>query len=360
MIRRLTLAAVAVAALASCSAEESPPPDRPSSAPSSDASTGTPVGASPSASSATPSADPGVRRLVVPAAAASLPPTWREAFVIPYGEAAELLGTSPGGDTDTLDIGPGYGAPGPDGSWWFLDAAKQRVAHYDAGGAYLGEVEAAEALGVTGFPWSQPHVLADGTLVAVRLDPPYSWLLRVHDGLVSEVRVDGLFSPESDDGELLYGSVGRGRYAVVDPTDGSRERTETFRTPAGTRFFIGKGFDSGRLRVELPDVGVSRVLPTRTASGAIAHVGAEVRAGADDVIHLFLVGTGEDDESAQLVGYTSVGPTGVVPAVEVLPNPFSASDPGGAAHLVVAAGSSTPMLVYVLEDGVHVYERAVG
>ncbi len=58
------------------------------------------------------------------AAAAAMPEAWHERFVIGYGPGKALLGTSPGGDSGTLDIGPEYGAPGPDGSWWFLDAAK--------------------------------------------------------------------------------------------------------------------------------------------------------------------------------------------------------------------------------------------
>jgi hypothetical protein len=103
---------------------------------------------------------------------------------------------------------------------------------------------------------------------------------------------------------------------------------------------------------------VSKAVPMRTTSGAIAHVGTQFRVGADDTVHLFLFGIGEDDESVQLVGYTSVSPAGAVSQVEGLPNPFSESDPGSPAQLVMAPGSSTPMLVYVLEDGVHVYERA--
>jgi hypothetical protein len=83
------------------------------------------------------------------------------------------------------------------------------------------------------------------------------------------------------------------------------------------------------LRLELPGVGLSRSLPTVTASGARAQVGIQARAGADGVIHLFLTGIGEDDEWVQLVGGTGQS----------------------------VAGSSTPMLVYVLPDGVHVYER---
>lgn len=53
---------------------------------------------------------------------------------------SSALGTAPGGDSGSLDIGPEYGAPGPDGTWWFLDAAKARIAHYDSAGRYLDQV----------------------------------------------------------------------------------------------------------------------------------------------------------------------------------------------------------------------------
>ena len=120
-------------------------------------------------------------------------------------------------------------------------------------------------------------------------------------------------------------------------------RSATFTTPAQTPFRLslrGKG-----LRIDLPGTGVSRVLPVSTASGAKAHVGLQVRAGADDVLHVFMTGIGEDDESVQLVGYTSIDPDGAVAPVESMPNPFSPSDPGSPAQLVLAPGSSTPLLV---------------
>jgi hypothetical protein len=351
-MRRVLVAAL-VAALAGCTPD--PPAAEPTPTP-----TLTPIISGAPVSSPAEDLDPapGVDELVVPVAADSIPAAWPEVFVIPYGPGDELLGTSQGGDSGgTVNYGPEYGAAGPDGTWWFLDAAKQRVARYDSDGTYLEQVKVTKALGRTGFAWSLPHALADGTLVALRLAPPYSWLLRVRDGVADEVRVTGLFSPVYDDGTLLYGSLGRGKYAAVDPTDGSRERVTTFRTPSGARFFVGNGFDNGRLRIELPDAGVSKFVPVRTASGALAHVGSQVVAGADGTIHVYLVGTGEDDESALLVGYTSVSPEGSVAQVEPLTDPFSGSDPGSAAQLVIAPGSSTPMLVYVLDDGVHVYAR---
>ena len=99
------------------------------------------------------------------------------------------------------------------------------------------------------------------------------------------------------------------------------------------------------------------LIQTRTATGAIAHVGVQARAGSDGVVQLYLLGYGDDDESVQLVGFVSVSPTGVVSALDALPDPFSEADPGSPAQLVVAPGTSTPQLVYVLPDGVHVYAR---
>ena len=358
---RLVLVALLVAALSSCTTDDDPeaePAPSPSSAAATPTATSTPT-SSPTPSDPPSPPDPGVKRLVVPAAADSLPPTWHEAFVVPYGQGRSKLGTSPGGDSGTLDIGPEYGAAGPDGTWWFLDYAKGRLAHYDPDGAYLDQLKIDKDLLVGGryYQWQLPHVLADGSLVASRYGDPSSYLYRVIGGAADEIAVDGDFSPTYDDGVSLFGFAHGGETAKVDPMTGALEHTDYFTTPSGARFAIRLDSDKGKLRIELPDSGVSRALPVRTGSGATAHVGVQVRAGADDVIHLFLVGAGEDDESVQLVGYTSIGATGTVSAVEGLPNPFSESDPGSPAQLVMAPGSSTPMLVYVLTDGVHVYER---
>ena len=363
MFRRVLVWAVATLALAACTDEDPRPAEHPGATPTSSAPTAAPASTGPtSPTSPSPSADPGVRRLVVPVATDSWPSTWSEAFVIPYGKGPALLGTSPGGDSGSLDIGPEYGAAAPDGSWWFLDYAKGRLAHYDADGSYLGRVRIDRDLLVGGryYQWQLPHVLADGSLVAARHGERDTFLYRVIDGEADEVLVRAEFSPTYDDGDSLFGFVADGDTVQVDPRTGALERVDFFTTPSGARFSVRVDLDKARLHVELPDSGVSRTLPVRTASGARAHVGVEVRAGEDGRIHLFLVGAGEDDETVQLVGYTSVSPTGTVSAVEGLPNPFSEADPGSPAHLVMAPGSSTPMLVYVLEDGVHVYERSSG
>jgi hypothetical protein len=338
-MRRVVVVALVAVLLAAC-ADDDPTPAEPS------------LAATPAVSeSPTPSEDPGVERLVVPAAAASLPDSWSESFVIPYGQGPALLGTSQGGDSGgTVLYGPEYGAAAPDGTWWFLDLAKDRIAHYDATGRYLGRVR-------NTTPSTLPHVLADGTFYAARYNTDTSsQLLRLRDGALDVVDVDGAFFPSYDDGTSLFGDVDN-EMAEVNPASGVLERVDYFTTPPGARFAVHTDFDKGRLLVDLPDAAVSRSLPIRTTSGDKAHVGIEVRAGADGVLHLFLSGYGDDDESGQLVGYTSISTSGAVSPVVGMPDPFSESDPGSPAHLVIAPGSSKPMLVYVLGDGVHVYER---
>ena len=370
LARLAAVCLVVVTCGSGCSSDSSDEGEPTSSPSSSTAASATPTAepsatAAPSATStatstatSSPTSEPeGVDRLVVPEAAPTMPEAWHERFVIGYGPGKELLGTAPGGDSGTLDIGPEYGAPGPDGSWWFLDGAKARLAHYDASGEFLDQIRIPRTMLFQGryFQWQLPHVMADGTLVASRNSQDGTMLLRVRDGVLDEIPI-GLpyWAATYSDGTLLYGYSGRGRLEVVDPTDGSRQRTDAFRTPSGAPFSLKVG---GRLKVELPDAGVSKVLPISTTSGAPAHVGVQAQAGADDTLHLFLVGAGEDDESVQLVGATSVSPSGAVAEVEPLANPFSEADPGSPAELVMAPGSSTPMLVYVLDDGVHVYER---
>lgn len=162
-----------------------------------------------------------------------MPAAWEERFVIGYGPGMKLLGTSPGGDSGSLDIGPEYG-----------------------------------------------------------------------------------FS-------------GRGRLVAVDPSDGTMRARRHLRTPSGVPFSLKVG-DQVTIEVAV----TSKVLPIRTSSGAPAHVGVQVRAGADGTLHVYLIGSGEDDESVQLVGATKVSPDGKVAEVEPLVNPGDGlSEPRKHCHL---------------------------
>jgi hypothetical protein len=94
-----------------------------------------------------------------------------------------------------------------------------------------------------------------------------------------------------------------------------------------------------------------------TPAGATAHMGVQVRAGADDSLHLYVTGASNDRSAAELVGYIRIDRSGAVTKPEPLPSPFSSADRGSPAQLVVSPRGSAPMLVYVMPDGVHVYRR---
>jgi hypothetical protein len=289
----------------------------------------------------------------------TMPTTWREVFVVPYGSGNEQLGTSRGGEAGApRHYGPESGAPAPDGSWWFLDTAKRRLAHYDAAGHFVGAVKVPARLLVDGryFQWALPHVLADGTLVAFRLTSGAAAMLRLRDGVLDEVPLTAMFTPTYDDGTLLYGTVAGGpALATVDPESGDLEPARAYRLPSGAAFTIGDDFDRGVIRVDTPSGSLR--LSTVAPSGAIAHMGVQMRAGADDSLHLYLMGASNERHAAQLVGYVRIDPSGAAAKLEPLPSPNSNADRGSPAQLVLAPGESTPMLVYVMPDGVHIYER---
>ncbi len=187
------------------------------------------------------------------------------------------------------------------------------------------------------FQWQLPHVLADGSLVAARLTGDGAALLRLRGGRLDELPLSTMFSPAYDDGT-----------GELRPTTG-------YLTPGGTPFSVDVDFDHGTVRIEQGQTVQRLVL--RTVAGAVAHTGVQVRAGPDDSLYLFLIGISDDGESGQLVGYLPLDPGGGVGEVEPFLNPDSLANPGSPAQLVVAPGSSAPMLVYIRPDGVHVYAR---
>lgn len=290
-----------------------------------------------------------------------MPRTWREVFVVPYGPGREQLGTSRGGERSApAYYGPEYAAPAPDGSWWFLDVAKLRLVHYDAHGDFLSAVTVPPRLLVDGrsFQWSLPHVLSDGTLVAFRLiaGVDVGAMLRLRDGVLDEVPLTAMFTPNYDDGALLYGAVADGAPLVtVDPDTGEIEPVSEYHLPSGAGFTLDDDFDTGVVRVNA--AGWSVRMETVTPSGAVAHMGVQVRAGGDDALHLYLIGQSFNPGSAQLVGYLRIDRSGRVSKLKPLASPVSSADRSSPAQLVVTPGGLAPMLVYVLADGVHVYRR---
>jgi hypothetical protein len=186
--------------------------------------------------------------------------------------------------------------------------------------------------------------------------------VRLRNGTVDEIPLTTMFSPTYDDGHLLYGTASgdgtsdRPMLASLDPATGEVTPTSHFRLPSGAEFTLDERYNEGRIayRSAVTSVRLNLV----TASGSTVSAGMQFRAGADGSLHLFLLGYGADSPSQQLVGYLKISPSGAVTGPEPLPNPFSKADRHSAAQLVIPPGGTTPMLVYVLEDGVHVYQRA--
>lgn len=228
----------------------------------------------------------------------------------------------------------------------------------DAGGSFLEAVRVPTRLLVNGdaFQWQLPHVLSDGTFVAFRLTAGAGAMLRLRDGVLDEVPLTAMFSPSYDDGTLLYGTgAGGSALVTVDPDTGDIKRAPAYRLPSGAAFTLADDFDRGVLKVDAATGSVR--LATVTSSGVTAHMGVQMRAGADDSLHLYLMGASDARNATQLVGYLRIDRSGKVTKLELLPSPISSADRGSPAQLVIAPEDSAPMLVYVMPDGVHVYRR---
>lgn len=288
-------------------------------------------------------------------------PDWSEILFVPYGEEDAELGTAPGGDMGGLDLGPDYGAQAPDGSWWFLDVAKLRLAHYAENGNYLGAVAMKPEQLAQGqyFQFQLPHVLADGTLVAQRLGAATTLLL-LQDSETKLVSVSTDFGLRYDDGTSLYGFSDEGRVLTkVDPYTGDSEAVDWFQTRAGTRFRLELRGD--QLNMELPDVPGLPLSSWRLAYAGDPTVPAfgllEVASAEDGTLFLYILGGTDTRVGGQLAGFLSISPDGVASSVEPTRNPFTTSDPGSPAHLGTRPGSDTPWIMIIDTDGVRVYGR---
>lgn len=356
--KRATLPTVSCALiLAACSVTAAPSPG--TSSPST--TTTLPPTATTSPETTTTST-PGEPMLLLPSAS-EFGPDWSEVLFIPYGEAEGELGTAPGGDMGSLDLGPEYGAQAPDGSWWMLDAAKRRLAHYSETGEYLGAIPMKPEHLTQGqyFQFQLPHILADGTLVAQRLGGGSTTLLLLEDGVTRLVSVPTDFGLRFNDGTSLYGFSGEGRLLTrVDPYTGNPEEVDWFQTRAGTRFRLEIRGD--QLSVELPDAPGATVLSWRLAYAGDPTIPAyglvEVASGEDGTLFLYILGGTDSGVGGQLTGLLSISPDGVASPVEPTRDPFTPSDPGSPGQLGVRAGANMPWIMIVDTDGVRVFGRA--
>jgi hypothetical protein len=284
---------------------------------------------------------------------------WTEQVFL-YGEGEELLGTSPGGDG--LMLGPEYGTQTPDGSWWFLDAASLRIAHFAVDGSYLDQVLVPEDLLVDGqyFQYQMPQGLDDGSVAAGGFRSENTMaLLRIAGGQATGTTFDGTIPWVTTDGGLLYGFDGEnGAPHSLDPEQPLPTPVEWFLARDGSRYMVT--LDDGEMLVEIPDSGLTRTLQMRFSEDpeVIARGGIEVETGVDGTIFIMMYGAPESDETLGIGGFVSVAPDGAVSETEPIAEPFSPSDPGSPSHLGVTPGTSTPWIMLVGEDGVHIFTRA--
>jgi hypothetical protein len=291
-----------------------------------------------------------------------LGPDWTLAFHIPYGHTPDTLGVSLGGDGEGLLIGPDYGAQAADGSWWFLDGAKLRLAHFSESGDYLGEVAVPESLLVNliYFQFELPRILDDGTLVATAVRDGMTEVLRLRDGVIDSIYMDREWIPRTHDGVLLYGFLWDGPPIEVDLANETVTEVDWFRTRTGARYRVTPG--PGTLRIELPDTSppVDRELSvvTPAAVGGRVFMSLEVVSTADGVLHLFILGFSDADDRVQLGGYLTIAPDGAVGPMEPVRNPFTEADTGSPSRLGVRPGTNEVSLMFIDTDGVRVFTRS--
>lgn len=299
------------------------------------------------------------RTIALEPAAKRMPQTWKRSFVIPYGDAREQLGTGLEGDGEGLLVGPNYGARAPDGSWWILDTHKFRLARYSSKGTFREELRIPPEHLVNGeyFPHQLPRVLNDGTFLAGVVGDGYTELLRARNRRVDAVRLDREVGIRTDDGRKLYGFDWEGPMIEADVRTGEVRDTNWFRTRNGERYRVT--LIDGKLRVVLPDAKrpVDRTWKLTSHHGKPIQATVQVASGVDGRLHLFLTGFEDRPGAPDLIGYTTISSSGKLGSIERSLSPFGPSDPGSPSQLGVRPKSSTPWLMFVREDGVHVYQR---
>lgn len=280
---------------------------------------------------------------------------WMEALVLPYGDDEEHLGTSPGGDGEGIMWGPNYGVQMPDGTWWFLDSARLRLAHFSEEGFYLGEAVVPTAYLAQGryFQFQMPQVLTDGTIA---ISNPTAGSLLLFDGSdFTQVGLSDPISVKNTDGALLYGFSGV-EMVQANPSTGAVEFVERFASPAGDEYSILVTGSS--LHVTISEI--EEELPVVWGSHPEAEVypALEVKSDASGTLHVFIFGFVEEvpGEITELAGYFTIDRAFTVSAVDSMRSPFSASDPGSPAHLGLGPGE-TPWLMFVDTDAVRVFRR---
>lgn len=357
-MRRVTIASLALGlAAVGCTTGATPTP--PPSPPSTSAST--PTG-SPSATTSAPTPAPAERFTdldeIVLSEPSALEASWHELFTLPYGDAPEQLGTSPGGEG--LEWGPSYGTQVPDGTWWFLDTAHARLAHYSETGGYLGEVPIPERFLAGGqyVQWATPLALGDGTVVLQSTSPDEpGMLLLTPEGSLSRVPLPGFVGVKVTDGTTLYGFDEEGGIVGVDPRTGALARTDAFAGQAIPGYTLSVG--AGRIELTRPGVGLNLPVTMAGRESSTVHLGLEAADGTDGVLNLLVSGIVEVSagEAVDAVGFVRIDAAGrgIVETVGPLTSP---ADPADGLRLGVRLGDDRPWLMVIGSDAVRVYRRS--
>lgn len=360
MKTRHALAATAVGValvVAGCTTPPSPPPTPPQTPLT------TPGGPASTSPAPTPSPEPmaPLTSITLNPPSPEFGPTWSQVLTIPYGDAPEQLGTSLGGDGEGIRWGPSYGTQLPDGTWWFVDTGKLRLAHYSEHGDFLGDLRLPEEHLAQGqyLQYARPLALSDGTLVLQSTTPDSpGMLLLAPDGTLSRTPSDQWWSVHMTDGTYLYGFDDAGAAIRVDPRTGSAIPVAALSTVSGQELRIHR--EPGALEIELG--GRVRNLPV-AATGhddAEVHLGIEAAVGSDGVANVLLSGMVEETagEITDVHGLLRIDADGRG-AVDDLPTLTSEADPADGLRLGVRWGDDRPWLMLIGDDAVRVYRKAV-
>jgi hypothetical protein len=287
----------------------------------------------------------------------SLNSSWKRIAKIGYGAAKSKLGTSPGGDN--LMLGPDYGVQMPNKTWWYLDAAKLRLAHYSDSGAYLGQVKMPTKYLAQGiyFQWANPFALADGTVVLTGNGVSPALLLLSPKKKLTKVGMSRFFGPMVTDGHSLYGFDENGVSVRVKPKTGAITTVSTFKGQGGRTFSITAA--SNHLTVKRPGVNLRINLVDPAHPALAVHPAVEAVMAANGKLWILATGIVEvsPGNAYDVSGLFSVSPNGAVSAVEPVRTLYSDSDPGSGHHLGIRQGSSRPTLMFIDTDAVRVYRK---
>jgi hypothetical protein len=289
-------------------------------------------------------------------------PQWQHTFSVGYGPDEAQLGTAPGGEGGML--GPEAGVQAPDGTWWILDAAKLRVARYDAAGRYQDQVVLGPELLRQGkyMPYDRPRVLADGTFVAFGMNPGGTEVLRIRGDRGELLTIPGTILVLSDDGTRLYGvDIDRDQTVTIDLASQTVTPVSALLGRDGKPFSITTG--PGQLQFSRPAAAQHGTFPVvaDNETGGPAAYGVQVATDQEGTLHLFFMGMPltAHDEPEDVGGYASIRPDGSLTPVEAMRTPFTPANLYmiSSNNLWVRPGTNEVTMLYVDVDGIHVYRR---